>query len=531
MHDPNLVLPQLLVERAAKYPDHVFLEEVGGTSWGYAEFDEQIRTWAGAYRQVGVQPFDTVVTMMPASAKAACAWLGLARLRAIEVPCNTAYRGRLLDYLLANAAAKVLVIHQRYVDRLSDIADGLSGLETIVIIGGDPDRVIGGARAIGEDEFFAGIAPIDDPITSQPWDTCALLYTSGTTGPSKGVRFPWGQLYGQATGAMPIDDLTEDDAWYMPYPMHHVTGKTPFYTMALANGRIVIRDGFQTQAFWADIDRYHITTTAFLGPMAQFLWNQQPCDDDATHPLKNVFLVPLVPFLDGFKERFDVRVATAYGSVENSVPIHNTNWTTSSATWRSCGRLREGYPGYEVRIVDEHDIEVPAGESGELIIRTAEPWTMNQGYFGMPEKTVEAWRNGWFHTGDAFTVDGDGNYYFVDRARDCIRRRGENISSFELETEVNAHPSIVECAAVGVPSEFGEDEVKVVVVVKEGDLFEPADLIEFLSSRIPRFMVPRYVEVVGELPKTEATLRVKKFELRQNMLNEATWDREATRSA
>jgi crotonobetaine/carnitine-CoA ligase len=182
-----------------------------------------------------------------------------------------------------------------------------------------------------------------------------------------------------------------------------------------------------------------------------------------------------------------------------------------------------------VRIVDEHDIEVPAGVVGELIVRTRVPWTVNAGYLGMPEQTAEAWRNGWFHTGDAFRYDEDGNFYFVDRIKDSIRRRGENISSFEVEAYVNEHPAVLESAAIAVPSEHGEDEVKVCVVLKPDGILEPEELIEHLIPRMPRFMVPRYVELVDALPKTEATQRVQKVLLREEPLNDKTWDREKAR--
>jgi crotonobetaine/carnitine-CoA ligase len=333
-------------------------------------------------------------------------------------------------------------------------------------------------------------------------------------------------MHAQGIGFLPIQDLTEDDAYYMPDPMNHISGKTPLYSMAVVGGRVVIRDGFTTAAYWDDIDRHHCSTTGMLGAMPAFLWQQPARDDDADHALVNVWMAPLVPNLDEFKARFGVRVTTSYGSVEHSVPIRAGTWDTSSATWRSCGKRREGWPAYELRLVDEHDFDVAPGEIGELVVRTSEPWTMNAGYLGMPDKTAEAWRNGWFHTGDAFTCDADGNFTFVDRTRDCIRRRGENISSFEVEAEVNAHPLVAECAAIGVPSEFGEEEIKVLVVSQPEADVQPDDLIRFLIPRLPRFMVPRYVEIVRELPKTDATLRVKKYLLRDNPINDATWDRE-----
>jgi crotonobetaine/carnitine-CoA ligase len=199
----------------------------------------------------------------------------------------------------------------------------------------------------------------------------------------------------------------------------------------------------------------------------------------------------------------------------------SAGWDITDAA--SCGVLREGY---EVRLVDEHDFEVPVGEVGALIVRHRDPWALCQGYFEMPDKTAEAWRNGWFHTGDAFRVDEQGRYYFVDRIKDAIRRRGENISSFEVEGLVNAHPGVLESAAIPVPSEWGEDEVKV-CVVRSDDTLTEEQLVRDLSVTMPRFMVPRYVELVDALPKTEAMQKVKKILLRDDPLNARTWDREA----
>jgi crotonobetaine/carnitine-CoA ligase len=526
LRDRKLLLPLLVAERARKQPDRIFVDEVGGPSLTYAAYNDDNLRWADAFRRVGVGAGDRVVTMLPSSAAASSAWLGLSWLRAIEVPCNIAYRGRMLEYLIRDCEAETMVVADAYLDRLAEVSGELPALKTVVVMGTDHDEFRLPPRLMAEAEFFADARPADLP-GPEPYDICALFYTSGTTGNSKGVLTPWAQLYAQATGYLPLDDFGEDDAWYMPYPMNHISGKTPMYSIILVNGRVVFRDGFDTASFWTDIDDYRCSSTGLLGAMPAFLWQQERRADDADHVLENVWMAPLVPYLDEFKARFGVRVTTSYGSVEHSVPIHAGTWNTSSANWRSCGTVREGYPGYEVRVVDAHDYEVGPGEVGELIVRTFEPWTMNAGYLGMPEKTAEAWKNGWFHTGDAFTYDAEGNMFFVDRARDCIRRRGENISSFEVEAEVNAHPLVAESAAIGVPSELGEEEIKVLVVAKPGARLTPEDLTHFLVPRIPRFMVPRYVEFVPELPKTEATMRVKKYLLRDAAITDATWDREA----
>jgi crotonobetaine/carnitine-CoA ligase len=280
--------------------------------------------------------------------------------------------------------------------------------------------------------------------------------------------------------------------------------------------------------FWKDIREFGCTTAAAPGTVGRWLVQQPEDPRDADNPLRNVVMAPLDPAVDDFRRRFGVRVCTAFGMTEVSIPFSSNGWDTPPNT-QSCGRPREGYPGYDVRLVDEHDLPVALGETGELVVRTSVPWTLNSGYFGMPDKTAEAWRNGWFHTGDAFRVDEDGWYYFVDRIKDCIRRRGENISSFEVEAGVNEHPAVLECAAVAVPADDAEDEVKVFVVRKPDQELTPEELVTFLVPRMPRFMIPRYIQFVDALPKTEASQRVQKNLLRQDAFNDDTWDRQAAR--
>jgi carnitine-CoA ligase len=254
--------------------------------------------------------------------------------------------------------------------------------------------------------------------------------------------------------------------------------------------------------------------------MTAFLWSQPPQPHDADNPLKRAVMMPVVPHYKEFEARFGLKLTTCYAMTEIG-PVFSAGWDITDPM--SCGVVRDGF---EVRLVDEHDFEVPDGEVGELIVRHREPWKLNQGYFEMPERTAEAWRNGWFHTGDAFRRDEHGRYYFVDRIKDAIRRRGENISSFEVEALVSAHDGVVECAAIPVPSEWGEDEVKVCVVRADARL-TAEQLVRDLITTMPRFMVPRYVEFCDSLPKTEATQRVKKLELRAHPLNARTWDRES----
>ena len=240
--------------------------------------------------------------------------------------------------------------------------------------------------------------------------------------------------------------------------------------------------------------------------MMNWLLDQPPRPDDLDNPLRWVAGAPVVPRIDEFKARFGVAMRTQYGNTETGTALYAgpdvSADPSSSAKWVT--------PGYEVRAVDEHDYEVPAGVVGELVVRTTEPWRMMVGYFGMPERTAEAWRNGWFHTGDGVVRDERGRYEFVDRITDSMRRRGENISSVEVEAYVNEHPAVSETAAIAVPSPEGEDEVKVCVVLLDGHELAPDDLHRFLVERMPAFMVPRYIEFVADPERTEAMKRIRK---------------------
>jgi carnitine-CoA ligase len=343
----------------------------------------------------------------------------------------------------------------------------------------------------------------------------SIAYTSGTTGPSKGVMLPWGML---TLGVALLDDLGPDDVFYSPFPMFHMSGKGAIAQAAYMNGRDVFRESFDTGSFWRDIDRHGCTFTLLVPAMAHWLLAQPLLENDRAHALRKVLSSPIVP---GFAERFGVKVRTHYGMTEVGNVMTRREVTDASP---SCGRP---VPGYEVRLVDELDYAVPTGEVGELIVRTKDPWQICLGYWNLPEKTAEAWRNGWFHTGDAFRQDAEGNYYFVDRQKDALRRRGENISSFEVEALVSRHPAVAECAAIGVDTELGEQEIKICVVRRQGEDLSAPGLMEFLVKTMPRYMVPRFVEFLESLPKTEATLRVQKIKLRQHPINENTWDRRA----
>ena len=512
-----LLAPHAVARWAQEVPDRIATQDVSGGSRTYAQLHDEARRWAAAFRRTGVEAQSHVATLLPNGPTAHAAWLGLGWLRAREVPLNTALVGTLLHDALLRSDATTLVVDASLADRLQGL-DELPALRTTIVLGaaapdGMPGEVLSGA------DFFAGVEPAVDLEGPVYRDVAMVLFTSGTTGPSKPVLVPWSVVL-QFWSWVPDDTLGEAEALYGPLPIVHNSGRSAMNYALSRGATFVHRERFSGTDFWADVRRFNCRAAALVGPMTAFLEAQPPCDDDADNPLRAVIAGPLIPQVEEFKKRFDVEMATCYGMTETGICLV-TGW--DHGPWQSCGRPRDDYPWSEVRIVDEHDEPVGVDEVGELIVRSAEPWSLNAGYYGMPEATATAWRNGWFHTGDAFRCDDAGNYYLVDRLKDAIRRRGENISSFEVESVASGYDGVGEVAAFGVPATLGEDEVMIVVEAEDGALVEPEALHAWLAERLPKFMVPRYIEV-GALPRNATTRRVKKFELRDRGVTSTTWD-------
>jgi crotonobetaine/carnitine-CoA ligase len=315
-----------------------------------------------------------------------------------------------------------------------------------------------------------------------------------------------------------FDGVRADDRCLICGPIFHC-GSTLFVYAMLARGlSISMMRSFRTSDFWPAVRETGATFCLLLGVMASFLLKQPQASDDRDHPLRRVFITPFGEDGPLFSERFGVEAWTIYNMTEIASPLHaGPGITTKGIT----GKPR---PWCELRIVDANDIPVPDGEVGELVIRSHRPWALMKGYYNNPQATAESMRNGWFHTGDSFRRDTDGTFYFVDRLKDVIRRRGENISSFALESEVLNLPEIRECAAVAVPSEFSEDEVLIVVSPTEGHTVDPRSVLLRLSEILPAFMVPRYLRVLQELPKT-ASGKVQKHHLRTTGVTDDTFER------
>jgi carnitine-CoA ligase len=513
------VVTRYLIDRwANEQPEKIFCKfDDTGEEWSYEKLRELVIQTALGLQTLGVKQGEHVLVWMPNCREQIRIFLAINYLGAVYVPINTAYKGALLEHVVNISDARLAIVDASLAERFNGVA--LSQLEHFLITGG---RLEAAALPVSHyDDVMQATSGRLAPLarTIEPWDPMAIIFTSGTTGPSKGVLTSYLHLFSNA-GPETWPFVTSDDRYLINAPMFHIGGMGPMFCMLARGGSIAFVDRFDTATYWDSVRNTGATVAFLLGVMASFLEKQSPDMRDADNPLRLVLMVPLASDIERFSQRFGVKVYTIFNMTEVSTPIVSDPNPTVRG---SCGKARSGV---EVRLVDENDCEVPVGVVGEMIIRTDRPWAMNSGYHKMPEATAKAWRNGWFHSGDAFTRDENGNFFFTDRMKDSIRRRGENISSFEVESEVLAHPAVFEAAAVAVPSEHGEDDVLICVAPVAGTIIDPAELVHFLKDRMAYFMVPRYVRVLETLPKTPSA-KVLKHELRTEGVTPDAWDRDS----
>jgi crotonobetaine/carnitine-CoA ligase len=518
-------MPRVLRDRALAEPNSLALiDAITDRKITLKEFHDEIQCWSRRLAASGVQPGDNVATLLGPTFDAYNAWMGLCGLSAVEVPINPQLKGRTLVYLLNHSQSRLLLTHATFLDNLVEVRDELECLESVVVLdSADAAGLcdLGQIEVIGAEQFHGREVEVDFHYAERH-DTACIIYTSGTTGPPKGVVVPWGRMITKNLH-LPDRMRVNGGTRYSYLSPAHMSGKGALNTATGEGRTLVLRETFSVSAFWEDVKRYDCRVSQLFPPMIKYLLAQPPAEADANTPLEHIWTAPVIPETRDFMERFGVAVSTGFGMTEIGGPIAGVDIDGSKLA--SCGKINPDPRGYEARIVDEYDQDVPVGEVGEFIVRTSVPWSLNSGYFRDPEATAAAWRNGWFHTGDALKQDEEGNYYFVDRKKDAIRRKGENISSFEVEGYVREAPGVTDAAAVGVSSDDGEQEVKVFVVADLDATLDLDQLGQWLAEKMPRFMVPRYLEIVDELPRTPATGRVQKGVLRAQPSGERSWDR------
>jgi crotonobetaine/carnitine-CoA ligase len=517
------VLTDIIAAHAARTPDKVAVS-FGDYKWTYRETATEAWRVGNALRTNGVRIGDSVTVWLPTGPDVLRLLLGCTAVGGVYAPLNLASKGRYLEQTLNLAESKVIFAHAQLAERLVGL--DLPYLQTVVVAGEYSELRLP-YEVVSLADYFAGASDerpvLERPI--EPWDDLSLIYTSGTTGPSKAVRAAHAAFWNYSnTWLAPF--YTPQDIYLQALPMFHTAGTGITYSMLSIGATLALNDGFSAKTFWSDVARHQATGTLLLHGMVSYLLDQPLSEDDAHNTIRVAFMGPLSRSKE-FSKRFGLSLYTGFGMTEVPVPIVSG---LNPENERSCGRAADP-DNFQLRLVDEHDVEVPTGVAGELIVRHTLPWTINSGYRNMPEATATAWRNGWFHTGDQFMVDESGDYYFLDRLKDSIRRRGENISSFEVEAEIISHPAVREVAVVGVTNPgldeaISEQEVMAVISIEPNYTIDPLELVAYLADRMPRHWVPRYIHIVDALPRTESH-KVKKAELRSAGVGEGTWDREA----
>lgn len=513
-----MTVATLLADRARSHADRFFVR-FREADLTYADFDRRVRSLASGIRAHGLGP--VVPTLLPNCADAVALWLAANRAGAVWAPLNTGFRGLGLAHAINLTGSSDLVVDRSLIDALIGAAERLKHLERLFVRGFD-DEVPGvlsrsGARfAVLPLEALAHPddgAPPHNPAS--PADPSLLIYTSGTTGPSKACELSHRYVLGHAAILAKVTEMQADDVVFCPYPVYHWDATIGTVAPALHLGATaVITERFSVSRFWEDVRRYGVTVFDFMGATLTFIHNQDPREDDADNPARLGWGVPMPAFRADFERRFDLRLAEGYGSTELGVIVFEDLHATGPAPRGACGRC---LPEFRLRIVDDADRTLPAAEVGEIVARPAadaDRHLMMTGYYGMPEENREAFRGGWFHTGDLGRLDEAGNLYFEGRKKDAIRRRGENISAFEIEQVIESHPAVVEAAAYGVPSEHTEEDVALAVVVRDGHELGADEIIAYCRGRMARYMVPDHVRFVDALPKTP-TEKVSKRVLRE----------------
>jgi len=512
-------IPALLERRAAELGDKP-LFRLGEVERSFREVRDVAARAAGALRAAGIQPGERVAAMCSNRVELhdlilGCLWLG-----AIVVPLNPSLRGGQLTHALANSGSSALLIEAPLVEALAHV-ERPPELARLWVLDDAAPRVPAGFEA-AEPPGLGEPLPLRE---IRPGEPAAIMYTSGTTGPSKGVICPAAQFFWFAGVMCQAVRMTPDDVIYNPLPLCHVNALVSTFQAAFVGATCEIGERFSASRFWEHAARADATIIHLLGALPNLLLAQPEKPSDRAHRVKTLFAPgTAAPVWEPFMQRFGVEeIIEGYGSTETNHCLGRTREHPHSTPGRM-GWVHDDY--FEVQVVDENDWPVPPGVPGELCFRTRYPFSFSSGYWGMPEKTAEAFRNLWFHTGDQAIQDADGSLRFVDRLKDSMRRLGENISAWEVETAIMAHPQVAEAAVYPVASEQVDEEVMAAVVLRPGETLDPLELMRFLEPRLAHFAIPRYVEVVAELPHTQNG-KVQKAALRERGVTETCWDREA----
>lgn len=523
-------LPALLARRLDTDPDGPYLD-VCGTAFTAADVADQAGRFAAAVGKLGLERGDRVATLMENSPAAMLAWWGTVLTGGIAAPVNSAFKGEYLRHQLGDSGCKVLVVQGDFASRVDAIAAQVPTLEHVVVVG-EPDAAIGGATVHSWDEIVAG-EPAPPDLTVRPSDVATFVYTGGTTGPSKGCVLSHHYHTALSSQIATCWRRRAEDVVWTPLPLFHFNALTTCLVGALiSGGSSAVSGKFSVSGFWPEMNRTGATVVSLLGSMAYLLANDEPRPEmaqsgapEANTTLRLIGAAPMpIEIERKLRERFGVDVFSgAYGMTEASL----VSWTPLGVEHKpdAAGVVNDEY--FEVRIFDDDDRDLGRNVDGEIVIRPKRAHVMFEGYWGRPEATLATMRNLWFHTGDIGRIDDDGYLTFVDRKADYLRRRGENISSFEVEKILVQHEAIADVVVHAVPSDLTEDDLKITAVLVAGASVTEEELFRWCVDQLPYFALPRYIELRDELPRSPVG-RVLKRELREEGVTPTTWDVEAS---
>lgn len=524
-------LVDLVRRQGARHGEREFISFEQGDRLTFAGFDRDSDAVALRLSALGVGPGDRVLALVKNRLELLLTMFATFKLGAIFVPINTELKGAFLQHQLRNSEPKVVLVDTVLADAFQGVDAGNSDIKAVVFIAGaipdDVPAVFTDVRQLTYDDLTALPATGREVlVTPKPEDIAFIMYTSGTTGPSKGVLMPHAHCYLFGLGTCRALGLTEADRYFICMPLFHANGLLmQLFGSLIAGCWIYCIERFSPSRWLDDVRSSGATVTNALGVMPEFIYRHPANSLDQDNNLRIIMAAPVADeWAADFEHRFGVTIRQGFGMTECNIPAYTG--PDDPLEVGCAGQVLDDY--FEVRIGHmDTDEPLAANEIGEILVRPKEPSCFMAGYFKMPEKTVEAWRNLWFHTGDAGRMDATGRLYFVDRIKDCIRRRGENISSFEVEQVLNNHPAIAESAVVGirVDGAGGEEEVKALVMPAPGQQIDNVELLDYCAEHMPRFAVPRYLEWIDDLSKT-ATGKIQKQELRDAGVTTATWDRE-----
>jgi len=513
-------IPAILQRQARRYGgQRVFAAQ--DVSFAFEDLPGLAARFAGTLVAAGIRPGDRVALMCSNRAEYIESFLGCAWLGAIAVPINVASRGPQLQHILRNSGARLMIVEANLLGALDHVDLNGLAVERFWLIGAEVAPAFDRRPVSPVPSRAAAV----DPGGTDPGQLLAILYTSGTTGPSKGVCCPQAQYFWWGLNGIRNLEICEGDVLCTTLPLFHSNALGAFYQALLSGATLVAEPRFSASRFWQSLIDHRATATFVLGAMVPILLSREPSPQEHSHQVR-CGLGPGVPanLHIAFKERSGIHLIDGYGSAETNFVIGTT---TAHQRPGSMGTVVEGY---HARVLDPNGNDAKIGEAGELILSADDKLAFATGYFAMPDKTAEAFRDGWFHTGDRVVREEDGSFRFVDRLKDAIRRRGENISSFEVEQVLLSHPDVGTAAVFPVPSELAEEEVMAAIVRRPGSALTETTLTEFCRPRLAAFAMPRFIEFVDALPTTENG-KVQKYKLRDRGVTARTWDSQETRDS